>query len=60
MKEETPILSDDAMYLLLRDGRIDEFNAGRAEGKECDLRGVNLRGLDLRGMDVEGIDFSNC
>ncbi len=60
MKDETPRLSDEEMYQLLRDGKIDEFNAQKAEGKECDLRGVNLRGLDLRGMDVEGIDFSNC
>jgi uncharacterized protein YjbI with pentapeptide repeats len=59
MKQEAPRLSDEEMYQLLRDGRIDEFNAKRAEGKECDLRGVNLRGLDLRGMDVEGIDFSD-
>lgn len=59
MKNETPKISNDPMYQLLRNDRIDEFNAQRATGKACDLRGVDLRGLDLRGMEVGGIDFSN-
>jgi uncharacterized protein YjbI with pentapeptide repeats len=50
----------DAMYCLLREGCIIEFNAKKASGEKVDLRGCDLRGLDLRGLDAEGLDFSDC
>ncbi len=59
MKEERPKTDGDEMYALLRDEKIDEFNAKRAEGKSCDLKGMHLRNFDLKGIDTEGIDFSN-
>ena len=59
MKEERPRTEGDEMYTLLRDEKIDEFNAKRAEGKGCDLKGMHLRNFDLKGIDCEGIDFSN-
>ena len=61
MQEETPQLKNDcAMYRLLREGQINEFNARRAKGESFDLRGTDLRGLDLRGLDTESLDLSNC
>ena len=59
MKEERPKTSGDEMYTLLMDEKIDEFNAKRAEGEGCDLKGMHLRNFDLKGIDTEGIDFSD-
>jgi uncharacterized protein YjbI with pentapeptide repeats len=56
----TPEIKDDPMYQLLRADKIDEFNARRAKGESCDLRGVDLRNLDLRGMNAEGLDMRDC
>jgi uncharacterized protein YjbI with pentapeptide repeats len=53
-------ISNDPMYRLLREGCIKEFNAKRAAGDTCDLRGCDLRGLDLRGLEADGLDFSDC
>ena len=53
-------IPNDAMYLLLREGCITEFNAKKASGEKVDLRGCDLRGLDLRGLDADGLDFSDC
>jgi len=50
----------DKMYQLLREGCIKEFNAKKAAGDTCDLRGCDLRGLDLRSMDADGLDFRDC
>ena len=50
----------DHMYLLLREGKIKQFNENKALGEAIELAGTDLRGLDLRGLDAEGIDFSNC
>jgi uncharacterized protein YjbI with pentapeptide repeats len=49
----------DAMYRLLREGCVAEFNARKAAGEKPDLRRCDLRGLDLRGLDAEGLDFSD-
>ncbi len=53
-------IPQDAMYLLLREGCITEFNVKRASGEKVDLRGCDLRGLDLRGLAADGLDFSDC
>ncbi|HUO95533.1 MAG TPA: pentapeptide repeat-containing protein [Steroidobacteraceae bacterium] len=61
MPDEKPRLSADPMYLLIREGRVEEFNRRKAAGEKYELRGANLRGLDLRELDVAGgIDFSNA
>ena len=52
-------IPNDAMYLLLREGCIIEFNAKKASGEKVDLRGCDLRGLDLRGLDADGLDLSD-
>jgi len=53
-------IPQDAMYLLLREGCVTEFNVKRASGEKVDLRGCDLRGLDLRGLAADGLDFSDC
>jgi uncharacterized protein YjbI with pentapeptide repeats len=53
-------LPNDAMYLLLREGCVTEFNAKKASGEKVDLRGCDLRGLDLRGLEADGLDLSDC
>lgn len=54
-----PVIKADAMYQLLRERKIDAFNALRAQGTSCDLHGSDLRGLDLRGLDAQGLDLSD-
>ncbi|WJW75651.1 pentapeptide repeat-containing protein [Thiohalobacter sp. IOR34] len=58
-EQTTPSISDDPLYQLLREGRIDEFNQQKAEGATINLSGVDLRGIDLKGLDAAGIDFRN-
>lgn len=59
MKAERPRITKDPLYQMLRVDDTKGFNARKAQGGVCDLRGVDLRGLDLRGLDAEGLDFSN-
>ena len=59
MNNGRPKIKSDEMYQLLREQRIDEFNARRARGESCDLTEADFRGLDLRELHVEGLDFSN-
>lgn len=71
----TPKISEDPMYLMLRDDDVEGFNNARESGQECDLAACDLRGLDLRnlnltgmnlvdtyfrGADLRGIDFRGC
>ena len=55
-----PQIKDDPLYLLLREGKIEEFNKRKAEGESCDLRACDFRNVDLRGIDASGLDFSDC
>ncbi len=54
-----PEIKSDPMYMLLREGKIEEFNKRKAQGESFDLTYCNMRTLDLRGLDADGIDFSN-
>jgi len=55
-----PIISDDPMYQLLREGKIDEFNEKKKEGEVCDLQSCDFRLLDLRGLNAFGLDFRDA
>ena len=57
---EAPVIKSDPLYRLLREGKIDAFNAALARGQKCDLTRSDLRGLDLRGMAADALDFSGC
>lgn len=60
MSNEQPLIKNDPMYRLLREGGIDEFNKRRASGEDCDLSGCDFRTLDLRQLDARGLDLSDC
>jgi uncharacterized protein YjbI with pentapeptide repeats len=59
MLNKRPRTTGDALYQLLRDGNISDFNARRAAGHTTDLTNCDLRCLDLRGIDADGLDFSH-
>lgn len=54
-----PRISDDPMYLLLREGAIDLFNRRKAAGGTGVLVGCDFSRLDLRGLDAAGLDMSD-
>ena len=60
MSTEKPRLSADPLYLLLREGRVEDFNRRKASGERCDLRNCHFRGLDLRALDPTGLDLSGA
>ena len=60
MPDGKPRQTTEPMYLLLREGRVEEFNRRRKSGEKFDFRGCNFRGLDLREIDAQGIDFTNA
>ena len=53
----SPSISNDPMYLLLREGKVDEFNAKKQAGEYCNLKSCDFRSIDLRGVDASGLDF---
>lgn len=54
-----PIISDDPLYQLLRDGQIEAFNQRIANGETADLTCNDFRHLNLHGLKAAGLDFSN-
>ena len=60
MPSTRPLFSKDPLYQLLRADDIKGFNAKRAAGLGCDLRGVDLRALDLRGLNADGLDLTDA
>jgi len=54
-----PVISDDPLYRLLREGNIDEFNQRVAAGEQVDLTSCDFRHLNLQGLNTKGLDFSN-
>jgi uncharacterized protein YjbI with pentapeptide repeats len=50
----------DPLYLLMREGRAEEFNRLRKPGEKHDLHSCNFRGIDLRQYNLANIDFSDC
>jgi uncharacterized protein YjbI with pentapeptide repeats len=55
-----PSVSDDPMYRLLRDGRVEEFNQRRAGGEQTQLRGCDFSSMDLRGLEADGLDLGDA
>lgn len=58
--DNRPVINDDPMYQLLREGKIADFNEKRSAGEATSLAGFDFRGLDLKGIDAKGLDLSNC
>jgi uncharacterized protein YjbI with pentapeptide repeats len=55
-----PIISDDPMYLLLKDRLVEEFNRRKAAGEPCALEGCDFSGMDLRDLDADGLDLTGA
>jgi uncharacterized protein YjbI with pentapeptide repeats len=69
-----PLVSDTVLVKLLREDRVDEFNATAANKttdlenadlrmvdlRRADLRRANLRGAYLRNADLRGVDLSEA
>jgi uncharacterized protein YjbI with pentapeptide repeats len=55
-----PNVYDNALYLLLHDEKIAEFNRRHEEAKSALLSAGNYRGLDLRNLNADGLDFSDA
>ena len=60
MADGKPIITDDVLYCLLREGKIEEFNARRDAGASPTLRQCDFRGTDLRGMNAAGLDLRDA
>lgn len=54
------IKKDDPLYVLLRQGNVDEFNRRLAAGESCDLTHADFRGLELFGWEPKGLDLSGA
>ncbi|MBD3633387.1 MAG: pentapeptide repeat-containing protein [Methylophaga sp.] len=54
-----PVISDDPLYQLLREGKVEEFNRRVADGEQVNLTSCDFRHLNLQGLNAEGLDFSN-
>jgi uncharacterized protein YjbI with pentapeptide repeats len=54
-----PVISDDPLYRLLREGKVAEFNQRIAAGEKVNLTGCDFRHLNLQGLQAKGLDFSN-
>lgn len=54
-----PVISDNPLYRLLREGKVEEFNQRIAAGEQVDLTSCDFRHLNLQGLDTRGLDFSN-
>ena len=55
-----PEIKKDAMYQLLRDGKVKEFNYHRGKGKVPNLVNCDFRAIDLQGLDADGLDLTGC
>ena len=60
MSQSDPVIKDDPMYRMLREGKTKEFNEQKAQGGNCDLTDADFRGVDLTGLDADGLDLTNC
>ncbi|MBL4583374.1 MAG: pentapeptide repeat-containing protein [Pseudomonadales bacterium] len=54
-----PQITQDPLYQLLRDEKVNEFNEQKKAGTTGELSGCDFRGLDLRQLDAAGLDLSN-
>lgn len=57
--DNKPQIKSEPLYLLLREGKIEEFNKRKAAGESCDLTCCDFRSVDLRDIDATGLDFSD-
>ena len=54
-----PVISDDPLYRLLREGKVAEFNQRIAAGEQAELTSCDFRHVNLQNVITDGLDFSN-
>jgi uncharacterized protein YjbI with pentapeptide repeats len=54
-----PLIYQDPLYQLLREGNVQELNQRKTQGEKLDLTSCDFRHLD-RGLAAAGIDFTGC
>jgi len=57
MTNHNPVILNDPMYQLLREGKVEQFNSKKQTGESCNLSGGDFSAMDLRGLDAQGLDF---
>jgi len=57
---QIPVIKQDKMYQLLREGDVKQFNKLKAQGEACDLSNCDFRSLELQGWDATGLDLRDC
>lgn len=60
MATKLQMKTDDPLYCMLREGKIDNFNAAIASGQRSDLTNCDFRGISLRGLVADGLDLRGC
>jgi uncharacterized protein YjbI with pentapeptide repeats len=55
-----PMIKDDPLYQLIREGKIHEFNKKKQAGESYDFQYADFRTVDLRGIDASGVNFSHA
>lgn len=55
-----PKVLDDDMFVMLRMGKIKEFNTKRDVSVAYDLSGTDLSRIDLRGLITDNINFEDA
>ncbi len=58
--EHRPIIDDNPLYQLLREGKVKEFNERIAAGESADFVGHDFRGLDLKCIEAKGLNLADC
>jgi len=55
-----PIIMDNQLYKLIREGKIQKFNKKKQAGAKCNFQHADFRAVDLRGIDASGLDFRHA
>jgi len=55
-----PERKESPLFQMLSDGRVDEFNAARANGDTVDLENALMRGFNLRRFNLTGISLKGA
>ncbi len=60
MNNRPRVKTDDPLYRLLSEGKIQDFNKEKLRAPTIDLAHCDFRAMDLRGLDASGLDLSGC
>jgi len=55
-----PERKESPLFEMLSDGKVDEFNAARANGETLDLENAMMRGFNLRKFNLTSISLKGA